>query len=67
MGTDNCFCFGKSNHMVKYCPMEKNQGSENNQAQESGLNSDDPKRYSFNALKSRGDEEGYPDVFTDIL
>ena len=47
--------------------MYRNQGRESNQAQESGINSDAPKKKCFYALKSRGNEEVSPDVVTGML
>ena len=61
------FIFVKSVHMVKDCAVANTQGRESNQAQETGLNSYDPKKNFFHSLKSRGDQEGSLDVVTGML
>ena len=54
---DNCFCCWKSGHMVRDFPMEKTQGSEGNQNQESGLNFNSRKKIQSYAFKSKGYQE----------
>ena len=44
MRTDNCFAYVKSGKIMRDYPMDKTQGRECNQVQESGLNSDAPKK-----------------------
>ena len=50
----------------EYCPMDKNQMRESNQTQEWGLDYNAPQNY-FYALKSRGDQEHFPDVIHSML
>ena len=57
VGTNNCFGCEKSRHLVKDCPITKNQRRESNQEQTSGLNSYASKKNRFYDLKSLGDQE----------
>ena len=47
--------------------MDKNQGNESNKTQTSGISSVSPKKNRFYALKSRGNQEGSPNVITSML
>ena len=67
VGMGNYYSYGKSDHMMRYCPMMSSQGRENAQAQESAPNPDAPKKNHFYALRSRGNQEDSPDVVTGML
>ena len=60
--TSNFYICGNNVHMKMDFPMLKDQGRKNAQTQESGLNSDAPKKNCFYALQSRGDHKCSPDV-----
>ena len=65
-GTNNCFNCGKSGHKMRDCPNFKSQDKGSVQAQASG-SSDAPKKNRFYALRSRGEQETFLDVVTDML
>ena len=61
---DNCFGCGKSGYKVRYCPNIKEQYKEIGQA--SGSN-DSPKKNHFYALRSRGEQQTFPDMVNGIF
>lgn len=67
VGTNNCFYCWKGWHKVRDCPIIKARGKKSNLYQASGPNLDAPKKKRFYDLRSRGEQEDYPDVVTDIL
>ncbi|XP_049367976.1 uncharacterized protein LOC125832828 [Solanum verrucosum] len=67
VGTNGCYCCGKRGHMMRNCPMLKNQVREGKQVPPSISNSDAPKKNHFYALQSRGDQESSPNLVTGIL
>ncbi|XP_049394739.1 uncharacterized protein LOC125859037 [Solanum stenotomum] len=66
-GMGLCYSCGKGRHQLKDFPTRTTNGREGNQATPSGSNVDSPKKNSFYALKSRNDQEGSPDIVTDML
>ena len=67
VGMGNCYGCGNSDHMKRYCPMMKDHGTKNAQAQECSPNSGAPKKNHFCALQSRGDQQSSLDVVTGML
>ena len=67
VGTNSCYCGGKSGYMVSDCPNMKSQGKGNIQVQLRDPSSESPKRNRFYALKARGKQESSPDVATGML
>lgn len=53
--------------MKRDCPIIKAQGRENSEAQGSAPNPNDPTKNRLYALRSTGDQDESPDVFTSLL
>uniref|UniRef100_M1DP11 Gag-pol protein n=1 Tax=Solanum tuberosum TaxID=4113 RepID=M1DP11_SOLTU len=64
---DGCLGCGKSGHKMRDCPMLTAKGRQGKQAPPIGLDSNAPKQNRFYALQTRGEQEGSPDVVTDVL
>ncbi|XP_049348960.1 uncharacterized protein LOC125813510 [Solanum verrucosum] len=58
---------GKSGHQLKDFPTRTNKGRKCNQTTPSGSNADAPKKNHLNALQSRSDQDGSPNVVTGML
>ncbi|KAH0773627.1 hypothetical protein KY290_010764 [Solanum tuberosum] len=66
-GMGVCYGCGKSGHQLKDFPTRTAKGREGNQAPPSSSNADAPKKNLFYALQTRSDQEGSPDVVTNML
>ena len=67
VGMGNFYCCGMSFHMKRDFPIRKYQGKENSQEQATVANPNTPKKNRFYDLKSRGDQDDSPDVFTNTF
>ncbi|XP_049365739.1 uncharacterized protein LOC125830604 [Solanum verrucosum] len=65
--TDGCLRFGKSGLKMRDFPMLTTKGREGKQALYSGSSSNAPKQNQLNALQTRGEQEGSPDVVTRYI
>ncbi|WMV13536.1 hypothetical protein MTR67_006921 [Solanum verrucosum] len=63
--TDGCLRFGKSGLKMRDFPMLTTKGREGKQALYSGSSSNAPKQNQLNALQTRGEQKGSPDVVTN--
>ena len=61
----NYFGCGKSGHKVRYFPNVK--GKDNGSGQASSSNVEAPKKFHFYALRSRGEQDGSPNMVTVLL
>ena len=67
VGMNSFYGCGKGGHMVKDCPNVRGQVKGSSKTELSGPRSEAPKRNSFYALKTRGEQESSLDVVTYML